>query len=118
MIAAYSPRSILAALLGLAVVIVVLPIDARALLVTYLATVTAISAIAVGAIGVLMLTYLVRGNWTQGLHLPLTAAALTTPAAGLLFIPALIGISWIYPWTHETAGAPRSFEAIWLTCWF
>jgi hypothetical protein len=112
---AVSRLLVASALLGLAGAILSLLIDANALLVTYLATVTTISAIAVGATGVLMMTYLVRGNWTEGLHVPLSAAALTTPVAALLFLPVLIGIPWIYPWAHQPESGP--LRAIWLTPW-
>jgi hypothetical protein len=105
-------------LFGLAVTVACLWFDAHAVLAIYLATVVAVSAVAIGAIGVLMLTYLVRGNWTEGLHVPLTAAALMTPAVGLLFIPVLIGIPWLYPWAQQAAGEPGAFKTIWLTPWF
>jgi hypothetical protein len=112
---ASSPRLLALALLGLAAVAVSSVIDLHALLPAYLATVVTISAVAVGALGVLMITYLVRGHWTEGLHVPLTAAALTTPAAGLLFVPALIGVPWLYPWAHETSSGLGEFKAVWLT---
>jgi hypothetical protein len=113
-----SPHLLVIALVGLAATAVSLLIDVQTLLLTYLATVVAISAISIGAIGVLMLTYLVRGNWTEGLHVPLTAAALTTPAAGFLFIPVLIGIPWLYPWTQGTVADAGLLKTIWLTPWF
>jgi hypothetical protein len=113
---ALSAPLIVSALLGLAAAVASLSIDAQASFVTYLATAVTISGIAVGAIGVLMLTYLVRGNWTEGLHIPLSAAALTTPVAALLFVPVLVGIPWIYPWAHQTQPGP--LRAIWLTPWF
>lgn len=111
-------RLALIAAAGLAAAIVCLLADAHTLLVTYVATMSAVSAIAVGGMSVLMLTYLVRGDWTEGLHPPLTAAALTIPAAGLLFLPALIGVPWLYPWSHAAAGEPGSFKAFWLTPFF
>jgi hypothetical protein len=32
---------------------------------------------------------------------PLTAAALAIPAIALLFLPVIVGMSWIYPWVWE-----------------
>ena len=55
------------------------------------------------ALAVLMIGYLVRGSWTEALHMPLTAAALTMPIAGILFVPVLIGIPWLYPWRTDAA---------------
>jgi hypothetical protein len=102
------------ALAGAGAVVTALLIDPRTLIAVYLATVVVVSAIAVGACAVLMITYLVRGRWTEGLHLPLTAAALTTPLAGLMFIPVLLGMAWLYPWVHAPAGETGSFRALWL----
>src|SRR5205823_47601 len=87
----------IATLLGLGAILVSCVIDSNTLLPTYLASVVAISAIPAGSMAVLMVTYLVRGRWTEALHIPLTAAALTTPIAAVLFIPVLIVIPWLYP---------------------
>jgi hypothetical protein len=66
---------------------------------------------------VLLTTYLVRGEWTEGLHAPLTGAALMLPVAGVLFVPVLIAMPWLYPWASgaEPHGA---FQAVYLTPWF
>jgi hypothetical protein len=108
------PRWLGAALLGLAAIVVSLLIEPTTLLTTYLATVVTLSAIPVGAIAVLMVTYLVRGAWTEGLHIPLTAAALTTPIAAALFIPVLIALPWLYPWTQGAGVEAGSLKAMWL----
>ncbi len=118
MMSVRSPRVALIGLAGLAATLFGLWLDVHAMLATYLATVVAVSAVSIGGIGVLMLTYLVRGNWTEGLHVPLTAAALTIPVAGLLFIPVLIGVPWLYPWAQHAAGEPGAFKTAWLTPWF
>jgi hypothetical protein len=109
---------ILLALLGLVAVVAAMWIDPQTLLLGYLVSVVTVSAAPVGAIGVLFFTYLVRGRWTEGLHVPLTAAALTTPVAGLLFLPVLLGMPWIYPWASGHVAEPGSFKAIYLTPWF
>src|SRR5262249_537445 len=72
-------------------------IDPGAVLASYLTAWFAVSAIPIGAPGVLFTTYLVRGGWTQDLQQPLSRAALAIPVAGLLFVPVLIGMSAIYP---------------------
>src|SRR5262249_32408957 len=104
--------------IGLAGSVLSLLIDAHTLLLSYLATVVAFSSIAAGATAVLMLTYLVRGHWTEALHAPLTAAALSTPITGVLFLPVLLGMSWLYPWVQQPVSDPDSFKALWLTPWF
>src|SRR5438067_4092735 len=104
------------ALAGLACLAAAMLIHPKAVLVSYLAAAVAISAIPVGSLAVLMITYLVRGNWTIGLHVPLTAAALTTPIAGFLFLPVLISIPGLYVWAHGPGAG--GFKEFYLTPWF
>jgi hypothetical protein len=108
----------IAALLGLSAIAGSFALDAHTLLAVYLATAVAVSAVPVGALAVLMLTYLVRGSWTEALHAPLTAAALTIPVGVIFFIPVLVGMPWLYPWAHNAAGEPGSFKAAYLTMGF
>ena len=92
-------------------------IDPTAWLACYLAAFVAVSAIPVGSLAMLLITYLVRGRWTEELYPPFIAAALTMPAAGLLAAPVLIGIPWLYPWT-TTAARPGALQAVYLAPWF
>ena len=103
----------LAAILLLAGAIV----DARSALAAYLVAWVALSAIPVGALGVLMVSYVVRRDWTETLHPVLTAATATIPIAGLLFIPILIFIARIYPAVSDAASLP-AFKAVYLAPWF
>jgi hypothetical protein len=88
-------------------------VDPRAALAGYLTAWFAVSAIPIGALGVLFTTYLVRGGWTWDLHEPLSRAALTVPVAGLLFIPVLFGMAIIYPWAASNTDLP-AFKSAWL----
>jgi len=97
---------LLCAGIGFVVCAVGLTLDPRAVLAGYLAAWFAVSAIPIGALGVLFTTYLVRGGWTQDLSLPLSRAALIVPVAGLLFIPVLIGMADVYPWAGSNADLP------------
>jgi hypothetical protein len=90
-------------------------VDTRAFFLGYLVIAVTISAIPAGALAVLLLSYLVRGPWMKDLHSPLAAAALTAPLAGVLFLPVLAGLPWLYPWVEQPAGAPGSFKSIFLT---
>jgi hypothetical protein len=92
-------------------------LDPKAALASYLAVWFAVSAMPVGALGVLLMTYLVRGRWTRDLHGPLSTTALSTPVLALLFIPIAAGAAWIYPWVSDVAGLP-AFKAAYLTPWF
>jgi hypothetical protein len=113
-----TPRSVLLLmLLGLSGCVVGFLLDPSTMMASYLAAAVALSAIPMGALAVLMVTYLVRGAWTEELHDALTAAALTLPAMGLLFVPVLTAVSWLYPWaaTGEHHGV---LQSVYLTPWF
>jgi hypothetical protein len=104
------PLVAFAGLIGSAIALLLAP---HATLAAWLAAAIAASAVPLGALMVLMMSYLVPGRWTNGMHVPLTAAALTLPAAGLLFVPVLIGLPWLYPWV--AAPPPHAFQAAWLS---
>jgi hypothetical protein len=103
--------------LGLAGLIVAGLIDLRSTLAVYLAAAATVAALPLGAFAVLMTAYLVRGEWTEHLRVPLTAAALTMPVAGLLFVPVLLGMGALYPWT-DPAARHGAFQAGYLVPWF
>jgi hypothetical protein len=92
-------------------------IDAKTLAAGYLVVWTAASAVPIGALGVLMTTYLVRGGWTVDLYPLLSRAALTIPAFAVLFIPVLLGMGAIYPWAGGAAHL-STFQAGYLSPWF
>ncbi|MGI8525138.1 MAG: hypothetical protein ACR2K5_03010 [Pseudolabrys sp.] len=92
-------------------------INAKTMLASYLSVWIAIGAIPIGALAVLQISYLVKAGWTRDLHPPLTGAALTIPATGLLFIPVLLGMAEIYPWASGHEALP-AFKAAYLTPWF
>lgn len=88
-------------------------LDPAALMLGWLAAAFTVTSMAAGALGVLMFTYVVRGQWTDGMHRPLTAAALTLPLAGLMFVPILIVPSAVYPWASHPPG--ETFKNYWLS---
>jgi hypothetical protein len=94
-----------------------LAMDPKAMLASYLAAWIAVSAIPIGALGVLLVSYLVRAGWTRDFYAPLSSAALTLPVVSILFVPVLIGLSHTYPWVADTAGL-AAFKAAYLTPWF
>jgi hypothetical protein len=115
-----SPNVVIAVVVAIIAVLVAFTfwIAPRTALVSYLATVVAWSAMSIGSLLVLLMTYLVRGEWTEGLHGPLRAAVMTIPISSILFIPILIGLRELYPWATDNVADPGSFKAIWLTPWF
>jgi hypothetical protein len=104
-------------LLGFAACGVGLAISPKVMLASYLTAWFAVSAIPIGALGVLFTTYLVRGGWTQDFYEPLSRASLTIPIMGLLFIPVLIGMSTFYPWAASDVALP-TFKSVYLTPFF
>jgi hypothetical protein len=117
MTAAMHRRLLIAAALGFIGCALGLAIDAKTMLASYLVAWTAVSAIPIGALAVLLTSYLVRAGWTRDLYLPLSGAALTTPAIAVLFLPVLIGMSALYPWAAGGDALP-AFKAAYLTPWF
>jgi hypothetical protein len=111
------PALVLLMLLGLAGCIAGFLVDPYAMMASYLAVVVACSAVPIGALAVLTVTYLVRGAWTEELHDALMAAALTLPAMALMFVPILIAVPSLYPWAAagEHHGA---LQTVYLTPWF
>src|SRR4051794_23860604 len=94
-----------------------LAIDRRSTLVAYLVTWIAVAAAPIGALGVLMTSYLVRRAWTERLHSVMTAATAALPSAGALFMPILIGMNELYPAATGHASLP-AFKAFYLSPWF
>ena len=93
-------------------------VDPAASLRAWLAAAFAWTAVPVGALALLMMAELISGVWRQDLTAPLATAAWTTPLAGLLFLPVLLGIAWIYPWAADAAPAQEGFRGVYLNAWF
>jgi hypothetical protein len=58
-------------------------------------------AIALGSLTVLCLQYVTGGEWGLMIRRPLGAASRSLWMIGLLFIPVLLGMKYIYPWMDE-----------------
>lgn len=53
-----------------------------------------------GGVALLMLHRLVGGNWGRVIRRPLEASAATLPALAVLFVPIILGMESLYPWTR------------------
>jgi hypothetical protein len=62
--------------------------------------------ITVGSLALLMLQYLTGGAWGVVIRRTLEAATWTLPLMMILFVPILIGLNHIYPWTHPEKLTP------------
>ena len=61
--------------------------------------------LAIGAFGLYMLHHMVGGAWGFLIRRLLSAAIRTFPLLALLFIPIVLGMETLYPWTREGADA-------------
>ena len=66
--------------------------------------------LALGCLGVLLLHHLVSGAWGHVIQRMMEAGARTLPAMALLFIPLLIGVQNLFPWSRS--GDVAASEAI------
>jgi len=92
-------------------------IDRRSTLAAYLVAWVAIGTIPLGALGILMTSYLVRPAWTEGLHAILAAATSALPMVAVLLLPVLIGMRELYPAASDERALP-AFKAAYLAPWF
>jgi len=92
-------------------------IDSRSTLAAYLVAWIAIGAVPIGALGLLMTTYLVRRAWTEALHAILVAATSVLPIVAALFLPVLVGMKVIYPAASHAHPLP-AFKSVYLAPWF
>ena len=90
-------------------------------------------AIVAGSLGILMLQYITTGEWGLMIRRPLGAAARTMIWMAIFFIPIVIGMKSIYPWTkphwageHPLIRAQLTYlswprfvivAAFYFTCW-
>jgi hypothetical protein len=93
-----------------------LAIDRRSTLAAYLVAWVGVGAIPLGALGVLMTSYLVRRPWTEALHPELTAATSVLPILAVLLLPVLIGMTELYP-AASGGGGLRPFKIVYLAPW-
>jgi hypothetical protein len=91
--------------------------DIHATLAGYLVAWIALGSIPIGALGVLMMSYLVRWNWTSALRPVLMPALAALPLVGLLFVPVLVWMGKLYPAAADPASLPP-FKAFYLAPWF
>lgn len=61
--------------------------------------------IGLSCMGILMLHHLVSGRWGFVLRRPLEAGAKTLAWMGIFFIPIVVGIHYLYIWSHASAVA-------------
>jgi hypothetical protein len=92
-------------------------IDIHATLAAYLVAWIALGSIPIGALGILMMSYLVRWTWTTALRPILFAAVAALPLVAILFVPVLVWMNGVYPAAADPASL-KPFKAVYLAPWF
>lgn len=108
------PRLPLRATLALGVIaslasIVAAILAPRDFFVAYLVAYVFWWSIALGALAMGLFHALTGGTWGDAARPVFAAAARTLPALAFLFVPVLIGLEAIYPWTQGEPEAPASY---------
>lgn len=68
-------------------------------------------ALTLGCLGILILHHLVSGSWGHIVQRYAESAARTLPYMAVLFVPILLGMHHLYPWSnHEVAAANHVVE--------
>ncbi|MEZ4660839.1 MAG: hypothetical protein R2911_25085 [Caldilineaceae bacterium] len=74
-------------------------------------------SVGLGCLGLLMLHHLVGGRWSALIRRVMEAGAMTLPWLALLFLPLLLGMNTLYPWTnaeHVQQSELLQAKAAWL----
>ncbi|MEZ4707624.1 MAG: hypothetical protein R3A44_10480 [Caldilineaceae bacterium] len=74
-------------------------------------------SVGLGCLGLLMLHHLVGGRWSALIRRVMEAGAMTLPWMALLFIPLLLALTTLYPWTnaeHVQASELLQAKTAWL----
>jgi hypothetical protein len=92
-----------ATLLGAAVCLAGLLIDARRTAAAYLVAYVAVLAVALGALAMIMIARVTAATWFVALRREAEQVVAVLPALALLFVPILAASGALYPWTHPEA---------------
>ena len=87
------------ALVGLALAVVGAVLDWEQFWRSYLLAYVFWWHLALGCLGLVMLHHLVGGRWSAMVRRLLETGAMTLPLLTLLFVPLLLGLTTLYPWT-------------------
>src|ERR1700694_1607529 len=94
--------ALIAGIIGALLSVVGAFIDHRGFFRAYLPSYIFWFDIAAGALTLQMLQYITGGEWGILIRRPLGAAGRTLPMLAVLFIPVVLGLNDIYPWTDSS----------------
>lgn len=67
--------------------------------------------LSLGSLILLMIQFLTGGAWGATARRIFEAGAMSVPVMAVLYIPLLIGITWLYPWTFPAAASDKLIVA-------
>ncbi len=102
---------VLAAVACVAALALVL-LNPRAALTGWVGAAAAFAAVPAGALLLQAMMRLIPGAWGEELRLTCEAGVLLAAPAALAFIPVLLGVRVVYPWTSEPPISP--FQGVWM----
>ena len=97
----WQTRALVAGIAGLVVSAIGLFINRQEFFRAYLTSFLFWFSIAAGSLAVLMLQYMTGGEWGLLIRRPLGAAARTMWLLLVFFVPVLLGLKFLYPWTDR-----------------
>ena len=100
----WRPAALIAAIAGGIVTIVGAAIDPHAFFPAWLAAFSYWLSLPLGALALLLIRNLTGGEWHAVARAPLAAAAALMPLFIFAFLPILIGLHDLYPWTQRQPG--------------
>jgi hypothetical protein len=92
-----------AAVLGALVCVIGLLVDLRRTAAAYLVAYVSVLAVALGALAMIMIARVTAATWFVALRRQAEQVVAVLPALALLFIPLLLALGVLYPWTHVEA---------------
>jgi len=91
------------AIIGAVVCIIGLLVDPRRTAAAYLVAYVTVLAVALGALAMIMIARVTAATWFVALRRQAEQVVAVLPALAILFIPVLLAIGALYPWTHPDA---------------
>ncbi len=91
------------ALIGALVCIIGLLVDPRRTAAAYLVAYVAVLAVALGALAMIMIARVTAATWFVALRRQAEQVVAVLPVLAILFIPVLLALGVLYPWTHPAA---------------
>lgn len=91
------------AVVGAIVCVVGLLVDPRRTAAAYLVAYVTVLAVALGALAMIMIARVTAATWFVALRRLAEQVAAVLPALAILFIPVLLALGALFPWTHPDA---------------